>query len=88
MLLTLSMKLWIFLLRSVMPTDLTLVLRKSANWAETAFASGGSDGRSALVGDRALASSSGMSRLWISQRIKYWFMTRFWISQSNTGSTS
>ena len=50
-----------------MPTDLTLVLRKSANWAETAFASGGSDGRSALVGDRALASSSGMGRLWISQ---------------------
>ena len=62
-LLTLSMKLWIFLLRSVMPTDLTLVLRKSANWADTAFASGGSDGRSVLVGDRALASSSGMSRL-------------------------
>ena len=51
-----------------MPTDLTLVLRKSANWAETAFASGGSDGRSALVGDRALASSSGMSRLWIREK--------------------
>ena len=55
---TLSMKLWIFLLRSVMPTDLTLVFRNSANCAETALASGGSDGRSARVGDRALASSS------------------------------
>ena len=41
-----------------MPTDFTLVLRNSANCAETAFASGGSDGRSARVGDRALASSS------------------------------
>ena len=41
-----------------MPTDLTLVFRNSANCAETAFASGGSDGRSARVGDRALASSS------------------------------
>ena len=56
---TLSMKLWMFLERSVMPTDLTLVLRNSANWPETALASGGSAGRSARVGERAFASSSG-----------------------------
>ena len=55
---TFSMKLCMFLDRSVMPMDLTLVLRYSANWLLTPLASGGRAGRS-LLGERALTSSSG-----------------------------